>query len=572
LSDFLTILRSPRGRPPTKTIGPDGAGGLMVVQQYPRITWWTGEHVEFNGFDQLADLLEQLSAACDCIVVRGGILEGVDRSNMRRATVTDPTLDDTTAHLWLAIDIDKLRLPDGFKPLADPDATVRYAIGETLPPEFHNASCWWQLSSSAGLSLTLSMRLWFLLDRKLATRELKLWLAACPKQLDRAIFGNAQAIYIAAPVIAAGGRDPLRGRPRTGIYRRERDAVAVPEIKEPEREQRAGGGKKSIFRSASFEQALASIGDHDGGKGCHAALSHCVGWYFGRYGGDADAETLKAAIRERAAEAFWNKDHSRAYVADEVGAGLDRMVESIQGSQRAKEKREREERERAARRWPDEGLPLREAEHTLREAIDHFFGAAVPRTKQPTTTDDLFEFPQLAIRTTPGTGKTIAANAAMVKAIDHGITTGHAIPTHVKAEEIERFVNRMAGKKVARVWRGMDRDDPDAPGETMCRRAEAVKELRKAGGKRTDLCGKGRNICPFFGKCGCHKQEAAEPAIWILPHASLEHEPPAALRRLDALVIDEGLGPLQVSGLWETARLGCVGRRDPTPRASGSMG
>ena len=53
---------------------------------------------------------------------------------------------------WLMIDIDNfpLRLSDDLAD--DPAPAIEFAISELLPPAFHDAEAWWQLSSSAGFS------------------------------------------------------------------------------------------------------------------------------------------------------------------------------------------------------------------------------------------------------------------------------------------------------------------------------------------------------------------------------------------------------------------------------------
>ena len=47
-------------------------------------------------------------------------------------------------------DIDDWAMPDGADLVHNPDAVIDTAIRDVLPPEFHDAECYWQFSSSAG--------------------------------------------------------------------------------------------------------------------------------------------------------------------------------------------------------------------------------------------------------------------------------------------------------------------------------------------------------------------------------------------------------------------------------------
>jgi hypothetical protein len=427
--------------------------------------------------------------------------------------------------------------------------TVRY-VCDRLPAAFRGVTCWYQFTSGAGIKPGIRIRLAFWLDRPLGTEDLKLWFGAKADKIrfypvDLSVFVATHPIYVAHPLLAAGAWDPLGGRPRSGVVRGESGMVAVQPIERPQYEP----GSRTYARSdspssASFDEALSLIGDHEGGGGCHNALLHTVGWYFGRYGSDADPEALKTAISEAVAAAIWDpkQGHGPDYIQAQLGPELDRLVRDIQQRQRDDEANKQREREAATRRWPEEGLPLQEAESVLREALAHFFEIMVPDSlrlrEQPETADDVFaEYPQVGIKVSPGVGKTH-------QAIDQMIATGRryvfAIPTHAKAEEIEALANKLADRTVAMVWRGEGRPDPDASGETMCRRAAVVAEKRKSGGARGDLCGsQERGFCPFFNVCAYRRQEQQEPAIWIVPHSLLTSPPPATMKHADALIVDE---------------------------------
>jgi hypothetical protein len=553
VSDIVTILASlpsTKGgerKAATKTITPDGKGGLAIADIYKGTKWWSGHERSVDSIDTFAELLEKVSRDPFAMIVRGRIAGEVDRSRMlrRKTTRADGTgTIDEAEHRWLLIDADSLEAD--FDPLTDPEATVAYVLAR-LPEPFRGVTCWYQLTSGAGIKPGIRIRLGFWLDRALGTEDLKLWFGAKADKIrlypvDLSVFVATHPIYVAHPLIAEGAWCPLGGRPRSGVVRGEIDTVAVPPIERPQYEPGSRTYARSDSpRSASFDDALSWIGDHEGGGGCHNALLHTVGWYFGRYGSDADPEALKAAIRETAAQAVWNK-RDAGYLEDELGAGLDRMVHDIQQRQRDDEANKQRAREAATRRWPDEGLPLQEAESVLSGALAHFFEVIVPESlrlrEQPETADDVFaEYAQVGIKVSSGVGKT---HQAIEQMIGTGRRYVFANPTHAKAEEIEALANKLAGRTIAMVWRGEGRPDPDASGETMCRRAAVVAEIRKSGGARGDLCGsQERGFCPFYTACGYRRQEQQEPAIWIVPHSLLTSPPPAAMKDVDALIVDE---------------------------------
>jgi hypothetical protein len=230
-------------------------------------------------------------------------------------------------------------------------------------------------------------------------------------------------------------------------------------------------------------------------------------------------------------------------------------------------------------RWPDEGMPLEKAERELNKAIRKFFTRDVPkgieqRAKHKAAqeaSDKRWEaqrkeasehakaegrklrrqarprvpapdYPQTGIRVTPGGGKTHATIEELVALANKGTRSGYAVPAHVKAAEIVQALNQRAGRVIAAVWLGESQPDPDAPGETVCRRPDAVKAIREAGGRRSDLCGSPeKGTCQFYKRCRYRQQEAQRPLVWVFPHALLDYPPPAAIRDVDVLIIDEGL-------------------------------
>jgi hypothetical protein len=118
--------------------------------------------------------------------------------------------------------------PAPIDPVHDPELVCRTAVS-TLPGEFHAASAWWQMTSSAGIKPGIRLRLWYWLDRPVSDEEAKRWLEASP--VDRSLFNPIQAHYVAAPIFDPPELDPVPAR--SGWYWRLVDAVAVPALPKP---------------------------------------------------------------------------------------------------------------------------------------------------------------------------------------------------------------------------------------------------------------------------------------------------------------------------------------------------
>jgi hypothetical protein len=254
--DFVTVLRS-LGPPVTKRFFEDD-GGNIRKESYQNAKWFRITRKPLNSFADLARVLAVIAKDPYCHIVNGQLIDGVDPDCARRTHVrrkdNQPSLE-LAPHYWLPMDIDDVEARDAegeFDPVADPERAVRQ-VQSLLPAEFHDAECLWSLTSSAGFTEagkddqgkfytvgsrpTISMRLYWWLDRPMTSLEVKRWLRDYIKEgatkknktdterriLDGAIYSPSQPIYTAAPMLE-GVDDPVPLR--FGICRGARQAVS----------------------------------------------------------------------------------------------------------------------------------------------------------------------------------------------------------------------------------------------------------------------------------------------------------------------------------------------------------
>jgi putative DNA primase/helicase len=92
----------------------------------------------------------------------------------------------------------------------------------------------------------------------------------------------------------------------------------------------------------------------------------------------------------------------------------------------------------------------------------------------------------------------------------------------------------------AALLRGREAADPDAPGQTMCRDLERVRDAMDAGeAVQAACCTSKSGTCPFFSTCGYQAQQRQTADVYFVAHERLFTEKPAVVGDLAALIVDE---------------------------------
>jgi hypothetical protein len=202
--DTLTVIRA-RGRRLAKLIRADG-----TVEGYDDAKHFDLFTVLVQDLAALHRLLGHLLHRPDCAVVRGEVANPDQVRRVRRLLHPDPKTGEAPTireapRVWLAIDVEGVQRPASV-PAADLSACAAEAVGR-LPDAFHNMRCIVQASGSHCIKPDIRLRLWYWLSRPATGEELKRWFRGAPA--DPSVFGAAQVIFTAAPIIADGAFDPL---------------------------------------------------------------------------------------------------------------------------------------------------------------------------------------------------------------------------------------------------------------------------------------------------------------------------------------------------------------------------
>ena len=546
--------------------------------------------------EDLAQVLDRTSPDPFSCVIRGRPGPSCD---IRRTARLGILFENVSRH-WSMHDFDAVDCPDWLDWRAEPAAAADF-LRSLLPPQFHEATCWWSFTGSQGFKPGLRMRLAFWHDVAISGADLKLWLCerepspgkpkkswpqVCP--VDGSIYGHVQPIYVAKPVLAAGVVDPVPQR--TGILRGRVDVVPTPvpitarftaSIETP------GPGPSALtdrnYEGSGYAYHRSRIGDD--ADGFHLPLRAALAAWIAMYGAETDP-TPAIEDLSSVAWAVCPADPVRRGDVDERIAALPRVAEWIRDRQRETERRLGSVGASCHASHPLPTLTLAEAQFDLDAAARTAFLRtrsffAVQRDPEAADGSDrhkvgacgrgaaaLFDGPaRVAICAGVGVGKTEAVIRQIVSLIDDRPKTriAFAAPTHKTADDICGRLNAAAGEVVAKVWRGANFIASDQNAVAMCRVPALVARVQQAGGGIRDVCGgPKRGWCRHHparpeivaeDACAYRRQADARIAVWIVQHAMLTSAPPPELPAFDMLVIDEAPWLSSFGGLTSPVRI-----------------
>lgn len=157
-----------------------------------------------------------------------------------------------------------------------------------------------------------------------------------------------------------------------------------------------------------------------------------------------------------------------------------------------------------------------------------------------------------------GVGKTRAALEKAVGLVGEAIRMGTcgviAVPRHALGDEQAANFEHLGAEKGlnAHVFRGLAAEDPENPGEKMCRRSVEAQKLGSSGGRADSLCsrGRGKNVerCPFFDVCGTQRQRQTKADLHIVPHALMFLEKPSFIPQPSWVIVDEDITQASLAG------------------------
>ncbi|MDJ0391160.1 hypothetical protein QMO56_23905 [Roseomonas sp. E05] len=141
---------------------------------------------------------------------------------------------------------------------------------------------------------------------------------------------------------------------------------------------------------------------------------------------------------------------------------------------------------------------------------------------------------------------------AKARALPHRVL--YTVPYHKLGQEVCARMTGL-GLQVA-MWRGRGAEDPNAPGQPMCRNGAAVKDALAAGDDvEAAVCGRaGGARCPFFDTCAYQRQKLATQRadVVVAAHEVMLGGMPAGIGNGFGLVVadeswwQDGIGRTQV--------------------------
>lgn len=547
VAHFVTILTCTGNNFAAKTHRRTADGGLFT-DSFNAGKYFYHEEVQFDNLHGLHKIITEGAVDPKKFMIRGRLRADapqqndgrVRRCSRRQSDGEEPYFEDAD-RASVMIDFDKVENPDGLNPASTEAMTYLRTL---LPPEFHDVGCVYSLSASAGLSNSdrISGHLWFVFDRPVSNRELKVWLSGYP--VDKALFNPVQAHYIANPIFRDGLVDPIEKR--NGLLPGRSNVVSASKIDTSKPAYEKCGGGQGLEASIGYEAKIALLGDGDGMEGCHAVITSAIASYMTRRGPQADREALKADIRKRVAETPWDRaTHSEEYVAHEASdETLDRSIQDwvdkifIQsdGYQPSELDDVDVAREKAgnavdnfitwAKRW--------QGQHDYRRGVIKSGSLGFFKIDKQHVYD-MYPPPRSGLVAQVGLGKTAMYLSRLAKLLP-ALRKGHCIfisaSNHKLSAELKQRLREHGVD--AEIYLGPAQDDPKQTGETMCWVSDWLEVFQHTDTGNT-LC----KVCPHRQECGFQKQRLTKSLVWIGAHQLLYRKRKKPIPPVDFVIIDE---------------------------------
>lgn len=271
--DFVTVLRSKK--PLTKTWKQDG-----TIGSYSNALIYTVEERHIESFNDLRMVLSGLENEANACVIRGKLRNDwldilsanlpVWNADRIAGGKTEIILNDNEVlrrkdlfadapHRWCMVDI------DGFPMI--PGESVESAIErylKTIDGDMAVTQYYYQLSSSFGHPTKegiLKAHLWFWLDRKLTSAELKRWGKGVNSNngqnlVDVSLYDEIQIHYTAKPIFDGGVTKP--DIERSGLYESFQDelTLVIPEVHTESKVTRESGASSRNLKDPRHKSGI----------------------------------------------------------------------------------------------------------------------------------------------------------------------------------------------------------------------------------------------------------------------------------------------------------------------------
>jgi P4 family phage/plasmid primase-like protien len=304
-SSITILICSEAGKRATKKFSMQ-ADGSIEKTSFSAGTFFKYETKPISNLKDLANVLEDLLDEPTKFVIRGKIKPGMPKV-VRRKVYEPGAAFDSVPRPYIMLDIDKQPCPDYFDPSQRPEEIVAW-VQQILPEPFRDVTCYYKFSSSQDVysaekgKKTVSMHLWYYLDKEVSDEEWKRYFKSVSSPVDEALFSAVQPHYTARPVFD-NMSDPLPRR--SSIFSGLRDLVMVPKMPKMPVKTRV---KRSLEEP--------SVSDEDKGK----ALEFLVPYY-------------KEGTRNRLCGALAATLYRGGWIAENAADFVYRLAESVSDSE-----------------------------------------------------------------------------------------------------------------------------------------------------------------------------------------------------------------------------------------------